>query len=125
MKGANGLNPYLHLKYIFETAPKLDRSKEGRAAVLLPQNAPGSAELNNYTTLDLTLTYWHNRISKMYSPECDSFPQQFYDVANSASGASTCGNVTATIHVGAYSADVYSGADESTLAAVCRVLRSC
>ena len=69
--------------------------------------------------------YWHNRISKMYSPECDTGPQQFYDVANSASSASTCGSVTVTIHVGGYSADVYSGADEATLAAVCRALRSC
>ena len=70
-----------------------------------------------------TYYYWHRRINKLYQENCPG--PQFYDVANSASCVSPGGNMAVTIHMGAYSADVYSGADEATLTAVCRALRSC
>ena len=36
----NGLNPFRYLTYIFKTAPALDRSQDGWAVQLLPENAP-------------------------------------------------------------------------------------
>ena len=36
----NGLNPFEYLKYIFETAPKMDQAGEDWVTALLPENAP-------------------------------------------------------------------------------------
>lgn len=60
---------------------------------------------------------WQSRIFR----KCSESANGFYEVSLSNSSASA----VATVHVGMYSADVYSGADEQMIRAVVRALKSC
>ena len=60
---------------------------------------------------------WQQRLFREYS----SVQQQFYEV-NSIQAA---GNIAATLRVGEYSLDIYSGADTETIEAVLKAIKGC
>ena len=60
---------------------------------------------------------WQSRLYHKYAEGETSF----YEV----SAAGPVGRAVAAVHVGMYTADVYSGADEQTVRAVIKALKSC
>lgn len=69
-----------------------------------------------------TYYYWHNKLLKAGRECSETVSEIFYDISPcSSSGRSAA----ATVHIGLISADIYSGADEETIAAICRALKTC
>lgn len=60
---------------------------------------------------------WQQRLFRKYSESASGF----CEISMSGSG----GSAAATVHIGMYSADVYNGADEQTIKAVMKALKSC
>ena len=65
-----------------------------------------------------TYYYWHNKIHKMVNKQQSCF----YEIPV------TSGNherAAATIRVGLFQADIYSGADAETIKAICQAMKTC
>ena len=60
---------------------------------------------------------WQRRLYQQFSESATGF----YEVST----AGTTGHAAITVHVGMFSADVYGGADEQTIKAVVKALKSC
>ena len=65
-----------------------------------------------------TYYYWHNKIHKMVQKQ-----SAFYEIPMTEPCSQ--GTPAATIRFGSIQADVYSGADEGFLMALCRAMKSC
>ena len=69
-----------------------------------------------------TYYYWHNKLVKAGRACSESVSGIFYDISP-RSGSDR--SMVATVHIGLFSTDIYSGADEETIAAICRALKTC
>lgn len=67
-----------------------------------------------------TYYYWQHKLYRMVS-ENDT---EFVEISAEQTAVSV-NQFTATVRVGAIQADIYSGADEATLTALLRALKSC
>ena len=65
-----------------------------------------------------TYYYWHNKIHKMVSKQQSGF----YEVPVTAEIHE---RAAATIRVGLFQADIYSGADAETIRAICQAMKTC
>lgn len=65
-----------------------------------------------------TYYYWHNKIHKIVSKQQSCF----YEVPITQGIHE---RATATIRVGMFQADIYSGADVETIKAICQAMKTC
>lgn len=64
-----------------------------------------------------TYYYWHNKIHKIVSKQ----QSNFYEVPVTSGSPERA----ATIRVGLFQADIYSGADAETIKAICQAMKTC
>ena len=69
-----------------------------------------------------TYYYWHNKLQKAERACREPVTGSFYDITPCTDGGR---RTVATVHVGMFSTDIYSGADEETITAICRALKTC
>ena len=67
--------------------------------------------------------YWHNKIMKLADEYDQTSTGRFCDI--SGNRVFTSGTVAADIHIGGDRAEIYNGADESTVAAIIKAMKSC
>ena len=65
-----------------------------------------------------TYYYWHNKIHKIVSKQ----QSNFYEVPVTSGSHESA---AATIRVGLFQADIYSGADAETIKAICQAMKTC
>ncbi len=65
-----------------------------------------------------TYYYWHNKIHKMVSKQQSAF----YEVPVTTEHQE---RTAATIRVGLFQADIYTGADAETIKAICQAMKTC
>ena len=61
---------------------------------------------------------WQQKLFRKYSPESGT---GFYEVNLGSAGS----NAAVIVHIGAYSAEIYNGADEETIQSALRALKIC
>ena len=65
-----------------------------------------------------TYYYWHNKIHKIVSKQQTGFYEVPYTPGSHERTA-------ATIRIGLFQADIYSGADTETIRAICQAMKTC
>ena len=69
-----------------------------------------------------TYYYWHYKLLKVERAYSEPVASTFYDISPCADSDK---RAVATVHIGLFSTDIYSGADEETITAICRALKTC
>lgn len=69
-----------------------------------------------------TYTYRQNKVWKAINQRSNTFVEMSVE---ESSDMAVCGHIAATVHTGGVNAEIHNGADEATLTALLRALRSC
>lgn len=69
-----------------------------------------------------TYTYRQNKVWKAINQSSNTFVEM---PVEEPSDMAVIGHITATVHIGGVNAEIHNGADEATLTALLRALRSC
>ena len=69
-----------------------------------------------------TYYYWHRKLTKLQEMQSETASSVFFEVNQSKY---RCSEVAATLRTGMLQADIYTGADERIILAICRALKTC
>lgn len=69
-----------------------------------------------------TYYYWHRKLTRLQEMQPEAATPVFFEIDQSKYRKS---ELAATLRVGLIQADIYSGAEEGTIQAICRALKSC